>query len=1137
MGLPYLAERYPPQLYGEHPQNWSVTQDERGLTYVANNNGILEYDGERWRTIPTRTRTFVRSLAYGAAGSDTTVWVGVQSDLGYLRADSLGVMRYESLFSEVSPKDRTFGDVWATHAAGGHAVFQAEQHLFAWDGAKMKSWESRARGFHTSFAVRDEVYVREKGRGLLRLEGDSLQLMPGGERFAKTPVHLMAPYPDGRILVGTAFGAFYLYDPSRAVSQAVAQADTSESPQFFEPFETEATGYIEDARLYHGCALSDGYYALATLGAGVLIIDAEGRVVQVLSGAGELPDNVVNYVYAGRQGALWVALNSGGIYRARIPSVLTVYDSELGLRGAFYQLERHEGTLYTATGSGLYRLRRQALMPEVRAREERSAFEPVPGVPPPAWDLASTKHGLLAATDRGVYLVREGAPAEWLTMTTALSLEAPDAPTAGPVFAGTEEGLIRLERTASGTWETKRVPGVESEVRSIWAAPGGRALWLSNIENEVLRLVFPKELGTGTPEVKRFAPGTASGLPSGVPLSVAGIDGRLAVTSVEGVFRLRPGESVKGTPFQRDDGIGHWNGSGEASDRSEGAPLRSVVEAPSGNVWVAQGSAVHVASSEGHEREIGALQFPKGRLVQLYVEEDARGVPTVWLTSDSELIRYDSALDGIGGGSGRPLAASRLEDRAGFSPSPPLIRRVAASGPNAARLIYGGARPPGGAYSDEARRVPYNLASVVSFAYAAPDYAAPGRTTYQHRLLEHDAEAGAEEAWSAWAPASTASFDGLWEGAYRFEVRARNGRGFLLPPATFSFRVLPPWYRTAWAYLCYVLAFVGAALGWRYVRHRQHAAREQARELQREREARERLEAANARFEEANVELERANRLKDTFLANTSHELRTPMTAILGFAKALNEEAQDREAAVQKQEAAEEEFVGLVKEFAGIIETSGRRLLETLNALLDIAQIRAGIEVAQAEPTDLCAEAASLVRLFSALAKEQQIELALRCPGGPVYADVVPELLRRVMQNLIGNAVKFTSEGGVTVEVAEEGAAPGEGNGAEAASAGHAVVTVTDTGQGIVAEFMPELFEAFKQESAGLSRSHEGSGLGLAIAKELTEAMGGEITAESAKGEGSTFTVRLPLSSKPPAPGLNAEAAPALEAATSEPVA
>ena len=230
----------------------------------------------------------------------------------------------------------------------------------------------------------------------------------------------------------------------------------------------------------------------------------------------------------------------------------------------------------------------------------------------------------------------------------------------------------------------------------------------------------------------------------------------------------------------------------------------------------------------------------------------------------------------------------------------------------------------------------------------------------------------------------------------------------------------------------------------------------------------------------AKEQAEEAARLKSNFLANMSHEIRTPLTGILGFSSILAEEITDPKH----------------REFVTLIEKSGRRLMETLNSVLDLARLESGGMELTMEPVLVAEAVHQIVHLMQPMAGDRNILLQEAISDPEAKANLDVGALNRVLTNLVGNAIKFTEEGSVTVEMD--------------ASPSSIVLRVRDTGVGIDAEFLPRLFNEFEQESTGIGRSHEGSGLGLTITYQLVKRMNGTISVESTKGVGSVFEVRFP---------------------------
>lgn len=234
---------------------------------------------------------------------------------------------------------------------------------------------------------------------------------------------------------------------------------------------------------------------------------------------------------------------------------------------------------------------------------------------------------------------------------------------------------------------------------------------------------------------------------------------------------------------------------------------------------------------------------------------------------------------------------------------------------------------------------------------------------------------------------------------------------------------------------------------------------------------------------------EMANRAKSEFLAVMSHEIRTPLNGVLGMAGLL----------------LEMDLGQAQRECAQVVQSSGHSLLTLLNDILDYSKIEAGAMTIEAQPFDLRETIDEAVRLFrpSADAKGIQLDAKEELGASPIFVGDAGRI-RQVLLNLVGNAVKFTERGQIQVR-AEVQSGPGE-------TAGISLV-VCDTGVGIPAAKQPMVFERFMQADSSNTRRFGGAGLGLAICKRLCELMGGSIGFESREGEGSTFTVRLPLKS------------------------
>jgi len=262
------------------------------------------------------------------------------------------------------------------------------------------------------------------------------------------------------------------------------------------------------------------------------------------------------------------------------------------------------------------------------------------------------------------------------------------------------------------------------------------------------------------------------------------------------------------------------------------------------------------------------------------------------------------------------------------------------------------------------------------------------------------------------------------------------------------------------------------------------------------------LKEAEAALREAKHAAEAADRIKSAFLATMSHELRTPLNSIIGFTGLVLQELPGPLNEEQKKQL-------------GMVRNSARHLLALINDVLDISKIEAGELRVAHEPFDLGAAIDRVVGIVTPLVEKKSLAFKLegRDNACPMTGDA--RRVEQILLNLLSNAIKFTEAGAVTLSlsrvadfVAQEGARPVEA----------VRLRVADTGMGIRPEDMTQLFLPFRQVDSAITRKHDGTGLGLAICRRLAELMGGVIQAESCFGEGSTFTVTLPLAATTEAP-------------------
>ncbi len=379
----------------------------------------------------------------------------------------------------------------------------------------------------------------------------------------------------------------------------------------------------------------------------------------------------------------------------------------------------------------------------------------------------------------------------------------------------------------------------------------------------------------------------------------------------------------------------------------------------------------------------------------------------------------------------------------------------------------------------------------VAFTWTAPEFRWPEQLRFRYRLVGYD------DAWSALGTERHAAWTNLPPGDYTFEVEAALGGAWSRAPARVPFSRAPAFVETLWfpASIGAGALLIAGAVVWVRSRNRRARIRALEEEVQRrtavlaERNAD--LASRNAVIAAQAERLAELDSLKSAFVSNLSHELRTPLTLVLGPLEELRDAPEGLDARRRASVA--------------IAHRNAERLRELVQQLFDVARLETGGLPLRARRQDLGAFVRQVVGRFTSAATERGLTLEASAADG-VIAWFDPDLIDKVLTNLIGNALKFTpANGRVAVEMLADPAAEG----ADRAAA----VSVTDTGVGVSATEQSRIFERFYQVDSADRRKHGGAGIGLSLARELVELHGGALTVHSEPGRGSAFRFTLPLGS------------------------
>ncbi len=817
-GLPFIRN-YSPKEYGFHPQNWVITQDARGIIFIANTAGLLEYDGVTWRQHELFDNLTVVSLAIAPNG---TLFVGGRGDFGFLQPDSSGRLIYHSLLEYLPQKKRNIRMVWETIATTHGVYFRTKYHIFKWNGKEVVSWQSNTAFRHIS-AVRDTLYIVEKDNGLLTISGDSLSVLPDGHKLSDATVNAILPFDNvSKTLIATRNMGLFLYDGHR-----------------LRPFKTRVDAFFRDNQLYHGIPLSgrEPRFALATTQGGVVIINQKGEVKQHLNKSLGLADDKIHYLFEDRAGALWLSLNNG-LSRVELTTPFRIFDQRLGIEGTPHVFKVHRNIFYAGTNRGLYRLSSKSVVSGSATPEPFSAgriFLPVAGIIEQVWALHSDDEQLLVGTGRGIFSVR-GATTQLVASLPVATYCFYRSENNNLLFAGTRYGLVILERN-EGAWRPiGKVEGVSEAIRTIKSDIDGN-LWLGTAFQGLIKIEINNDYPLRS-KVRKF--GRAYGLPGGMNY-VYSVNKGLRIGTYHGLYRYHSQRQI----FIPDSSLGEFLADSSLS-------INFLTEDHKSGLWLMAGtrnSALLHGIPQGKTYLWQDKPFLRlldmNALLDIYPQKNG----DIWLVGrDEKIYRYDTD----------PASPDTI-------PFQVMVRKITTIPGDS--LIWGGS-PAAGQNSDNKGALLRFTDNSLRFEYAATGFEEASANRYKIKLEGYDKNE------HPWTSETRKDYTGLPAGSYVFKVRAKNIYGDISREDRFYIRIAAPWYQSLWAYLLYALfLFSLIAL---VVKLRLRRLEQKNRRLEKIIAQRTQLIAEQA------DKLKSLNTMKSQFFANISHEFRTPLTLILG---------------------------------------------------------------------------------------------------------------------------------------------------------------------------------------------------------------------------------------------------------------
>jgi signal transduction histidine kinase/ligand-binding sensor domain-containing protein len=764
-GKPFITTFNPVET-GSHYQNWAVIQDERGIMYIGNGYGILEFDGVSWRLIALPNSSFVSSFSKDSTGR---IFVGSASEVGYLAPGRNGETEYVSLLDQLPESERSFAYIQNIISAKDGVYFQCLEKLFRFrmrpSGQQVKpSWEvkiwqpeSQNNYFRAIGYDQHTFLVTQQNGGILCLRNDSLNLFLDSPASKEDFFRYILPIPgkEGSWLLGCFKSGLLIYD-GISVRPFITEADS-----LFK-------GVYNVVRI-----LPDGTIGITTLNNGYLVIGQDGKLLQHQNKASGLISDVVRASYTDRQNNTWLA-QDGGITILEYKSGISFYSQE----GAIVDIFRYKGTLYLSTTNGLFYLD-PGTVHFIRISQPEdyqcSFFCPSEGI---LYHITSI--GIFRIDNRERNQIMDNKKLGYATLQSLLPLSTDKT----RFLLGTMSGLFIVKKDPADKNKLildRKVEEISENITRMVEA-GKDTFWLSTYDGGAIRVTFSGK-NTAEPVVKHFGP--ERGLPYSTTI-VSKVAGKLIFSTVNGFMRY----DEKIDRFLPDTFFSQLRMGQYKCESIAGSDKQ-------GNIYVNGGkeTVVFLRRSDGSltiKRDLFA-RCGEQLLNALYFEENGQ----VWLGYSDGLVCYRPSDDTT-----HPVAW------------PAVIRKIRLADDS---VLCPGQVDPNGSEKSVVK-IPFRLNSLV-FECSGLSYQKPELNQFSYKLE------GFEKDWSTWARDTKRNYTNLPPGNYHFRVKSMNIYGQESSESSWEFSILTPWHRSLVALIGYILLGIVVVYGLIHYRTRNLRAR------------------------------------------------------------------------------------------------------------------------------------------------------------------------------------------------------------------------------------------------------------------------------------------------------------------------
>lgn len=776
---------YNKSVYGKGSQTWQINSYGEGWAYFANQNGMLQYDGNSWTVFPMNNDSDVRSVL--PSSSQKRIYVGGINEFGYFEPGENGQLIYTCLSDSISEEERAIGNVWGIHEADNILYIQGDNRVIKYLNGKFTVIDSGCK-IDCSDMVKGVLYVGTDN-GVMVLIGNTFFPLRGGDSLMTKRIRGIIPHTTGVIVV-TAYDGLFHCDGDLCIQ-----------------LETGVNRFLSENEIF--CVADYGdWIALGTVHKGIVLINRSTLEVKYFNENNGLQNNTVLSLAFDLQGNLWAGLDSGIDYVCLSSSLTNLYTYPYSF-GTGYDATLAGDYLYLGTNRGLYYTKYP-----VALSADRPDVHPVPNSSGQVWSLQKIGDQIFCLHDRGMFLV-DGLSLKRVgqisgTWTCQLVLGTSDK-----MYVGVYDGLYLLQKKA-GEWVViRRIEGTSDSFR-FFEQESAQVIWMSD-QNRCIRVELDPTL---TRVVKYTFFDEKDGFPSDKKIRINKINGKVYFSTLDGIYEYNHFSS-------------RMERSEEINSRLNSARPYFSIKEYNGHVIGLNQYEICISNLVTYKRGASTYILP----LDMSTVELVRGAETLVPLSDSLIV--------IPNDNGFALARIPTQKPMKDYSKAVHIRNVFISYPKDS-LIYtdnflGEKTSP---------KVPYSQ-NAVRFEYGITSFTHGEDVSYQYRLDNSE--------WSEPTKSMVKEYSNLSEGNHTFQLKAIFTDA-MSATDSFNFQILPPWYRTNIAYLCYLLIF--AALMWyvykwddvRVKRKKQQAVIEKDKELQ---EKEKEFEKENTRKERQIIQLEK----------------------------------------------------------------------------------------------------------------------------------------------------------------------------------------------------------------------------------------------------------------------------------------